>query len=452
MRKLIFLLALVAVLFTSCQNDDDSFVQDSNQDFNLALENALREAGDASGLDFFKMPESDDFNAIPQDPKNPITADKVELGKMLFHEAGLGVNPKFSLGKNTYSCASCHFASAGFQAGRQQGMGEGGIGFGMNGEARTMGALYNAQNIDVQPIRSPSAMNAAYQELMLWNGQFGGTAMNAGTEWNWTEGTPKAKNNLGFQGIETQAIAGLEVHRMAVDEALVTELGYKEMFDNTFADLPVGERYTTLNAGLAIAAYERTLLSNKAPFQKWLKGEKDAMSSAELEGAVLFFTKAACVDCHTGPALNKMSFEAIGMKDLFQCDQSIINASSTNIENKGRGGFNGNADDDYKFKVPQLYNLKSSPFYGHGASFRSIKDVIAYKNKAEAENQNVSVQQLSEHFKPLDLSNDEIDKLTLFVSKSLFDPSLGRYQPESVESGLCIPVSDVLSSYQLGCE
>jgi len=432
--------------------DDESIVLEDVRDFDLELQNALREAGDGNGLDYFKFPESNNFNSIPQDPKNSITENKVKLGKMLFHEAGLGVNPKLNLGKNTYSCASCHFASAGFQAGRQQGIGEGGIGFGINGEARTMGALYDEKNIDVQPIRSPTAMNAAYQELMLWNGQFGGTEMNDGTQWNWTEGTPKAKNNLGFEGIETQAIAGLEVHRMAVTPELVDELGYKELFDDVFGDLPVGERYTTLNAGLAIAAFERTILSNEAPFQKWLNGDRNAMSSSELEGAVLFFTKAKCVDCHTGPALNKMSFEAIGMKDLFQCEETTIATSSDKIENKGRGGFTGNVEEEYQFKVPQLYNLKSSPFYGHGATFNSIKDVIVYKNNAIAENDNVPPHQLSEHFNPLDLTNDEINKLTLFISKSLHDPNLDRYQPDWVESGLCIPVSDALSSVQLGCE
>ena len=55
---------------------------------------------------------------------------------MLYHETGLGISPKLDIGKETYSCASCHFAAAGFQAGRFQGIGEGGLGFGVNGEGR----------------------------------------------------------------------------------------------------------------------------------------------------------------------------------------------------------------------------------------------------------------------------------------------------------------------------
>ena len=99
--------------------DDDNFA------LSLELEEALIEASDGIGKSFFELPASDDFASIPQDPLNPLTKDKVALGKLLFHETGLGIHPKLDLGKETYSCASCHFASAGFQACRQQGIGEG---------------------------------------------------------------------------------------------------------------------------------------------------------------------------------------------------------------------------------------------------------------------------------------------------------------------------------------
>ena len=167
------------------------------------------------------LPASDDFSKIPQDPLNPLTTEKVELGKLLFHETGIALAPMQEFAEGTFSCASCHFAGAGFQAGRFQGIGDGGIGFGINGEGRTKGALYQGDELDVQPIRSPTIMNGAYQKNMLWNGQFGATGLNEGTEAAWTTGTPKENNFLGFEGLETQAIAGLGVHRMVMDLSLI---------------------------------------------------------------------------------------------------------------------------------------------------------------------------------------------------------------------------------------
>ena len=449
------LICLVAYLFLtiSCRHDDniDDMAQEGSINLNAKLSDAILTASNGLGKAFFELPDPGDWESIPQDPLNPITNEKVELGKLLFHETGLGINPNLSLGKETYSCASCHFASAGFQACRQQGIGEGGVGFAFNGAHRTLGALYNEENADIQPIRTPTAMNGAYQEVMLWNGQFGAQGVNEGTQASWTAETPKENNFLGFQGLEIQAIAGLGVHRLGISDYVLDELNYRPLFDEAFSNDDAQERYSLVNAGLAIAAYERTILSNQAPFQKWLKGDLEAMSPKEIEGAILFFGKANCSNCHTGPALNKMDFAAIGLKDLYECDLDVLKTSAEDLENKGRGGFTGRAAEEYKFKIPQLYNLKDSPFYGHGSSMTSIREVIAYKNKALAENLNVPSSQLSEEFVPLHLNEEEIDALVIFLERSLKDPNLSRYEPEHVLSGNCIPVNDVLSSHQLGC-
>ena len=447
MKKLLILIAIISPFFYSCTNEPDLV-----DDYDIDLENVLKSESPDGSTQFFKFPESDDFDAIPQDPKNAITSEKVMLGKLLFHESGLGVNPTKGFGKGTFSCASCHFAGAGFQAGRFQGLGEGGIGFGVNGEGRMKGPLYNGDEVDSQPVRTPSAMNGADQKNMLWNGQFGATGANLGYENQFTEGTPKEANNLGYEGLEIQAIAGLGVHRLKVTGDVVTELGYREMFDAAFSDFDEDERYSQETAGLAIAAYERTLLANQAPFQKWLGGDKLAMSESEKRGAILFFDKAECVACHTGPALNTNDYYALGMKNLDQCPEEVFNANPMSGGNLGRGGFTGEEKDNYKFKVPQLYNLSDSPFYGHGSSMRSIRKVIEYKNLAIPENAEVPLGQLAFEFVPIGLTQPEIDDLTAFVKNALYDPNLLRYQPETVNSGNCIPVSDPLASNQLGCD
>ena len=162
-----------------------------------------------------------------------------------------------------------------------------------------------------------------------------------------------------------------------------------------FPSVDASQRYTKLNGALAIAAYERTLLPNQAPFQQWLNGNSSAMNEQETEGALLFFDDAQCFSCHSGPALNGMDFHALAMKDLAGDDVLTVIDDATK---RGRGGFTNNPEDDYKFKTPQLYNLKDVTFYGHGGSFQSIEDVIRYKNDAVAENQEVPTGQVSPMF------------------------------------------------------
>ncbi|TNJ44332.1 cytochrome-c peroxidase [Tamlana fucoidanivorans] len=437
------LLVILMLILSACENDHDYYTPTPLQE---NLENRLIDL--YGSLESLELPASNDFTAIPSDVKNPLTSAKVKLGKFLYHETALALNPTKEEGMGTYSCASCHHAAAGFQSGIIQGIGEGGIGFGIHGEDRVKSSTYEANEIDVQPIRSPSILNAAYQEVMLWNGQFGAKGMNAGTEASWTPGTPKETNTLGFEGVETQAIAGLGVHRMMVDKNILYNANYIDLFDEAFPNDLEEIRYSKTNAGLAIAAYERTVLPNEAPFQKWLKGDVKAMSNEELAGALLFFDKAKCYICHSGPGLNGMSFHALGMNDL--AGENVFN-DIDEATRKGRGGFTGKEEDNFKFKTPQLYNLKDVEFLGHGGSFSSVKEVVTYKNKGVAENAEVPLNKLSSLFVPLGLSEHEVDLIALFIENSLYDSKLMRYQPESLPSGNCLINADAQSSEDMGC-
>lgn len=455
MKKAILHGVLVYAVFsllTSCK--DNSATEQANP-LDIQLEDALKKSSNGTGKSYYLLPESTEFSKIPQDPKNVLTSAKVELGKLLFHETGLARRPIVESSKETYSCASCHHVKAGFQACVPQGMGEGGIGFGLNGEKRIKNTSYSDASIDVQPVRSPSALNIAYQTNILWNGQFGATHLNENTQASWTVGTPKEKNKLGFQGTETQAIAGQDVHRLGIDRLFITNIPtyknlYVKAFDETSLQNPT---QLQINGGLAIAAYERTLLANQAPFQDWLKGNYSSMTDVQKKGAILFFGKAGCVTCHNGPSLANMEFYALGMGDLKNGkygENDVVGVTAAKAEHKGRGGFTGKPEDMYKFKVPQLYNLKDSPFYGHGASIYSLEDVIKYKNEAKPQNSVVPTSQLAKEFKALNLTSDEMVQLTEFIKNGLYDRNLQRYVPKSIPSGLAFPNNDTQSRKDLG--
>lgn len=433
------LMMLFLLAFYACVREDD--------EIDLQLRFAINTAENSRGLSSFILPNSNSLQAIPQDPKNPLTRNKIELGKLLFHESAFSTIGNFEDYARTYSCATCHHAGAGFMSGNVQGIGDGGIGFGVSGEGRKPAFTAELSRIDVAPLRTPSTLNVAYQTNLLWNGQFGATNLNIGTEDVWPAEGPVAMNRLGYEGVETQAIAGIKVHRIHFDETSIEMAGYKEAFDRAFPDMPDEKKYSDEGAGLAIAAYERTMLTYQAPFQLWLRGDDNAMTDRQKQGALLFFTKANCTHCHYGPNLASMEFHALGMEDLDENEAYNINGNDPAY--LGRSSFTGKDEDAYKFKVPQLYNLKSSPFYGHGSTFRSIRAVISYKNEAVPQKSGIS--NLSDAFVPLRLSDVEIDLLAEFIEDGLYDGNLARFVPGSVFSGSCIPNNDYLSREDLGC-
>ena len=413
----------------------------------------------------YTLPSSTDFAAIPQDPSNSITTEKVALGQMLYHDtafASNGVNPSRA---GTWSCASCHHVAAGFKAGIPQGIGEGGEGFGSAGEGRRLAMGFDTASSDmtlvpdVQPIASPTSLNSAYQEVMLWNGQFGNATngvINSGLAESVLSpaDTPKAENSRQLAGLETQAIAGLGVHRMAVETntPLQTNATYQSLYNAAY---PNGGDVLE-NAGKAIAAYERTLLANEAPFQRWLRGDTTAMTVSELRGAALFFGKANCVACHTGPALSSAPgatesemFFAVGFSDFSSTNPLVNGAVPENVA-RGRGGFTNETSDDYKFKIPPLYNLRDTNVFGHGASFTQIRDVVMYKNLAVPQS-NLGGSNFAAEFVPLNLSTQELDDLTAFLTDALYDANLARYVPTSVPSGDCFPNADTTSRMNLNC-
>lgn len=402
-------------------------------------------------LNHYVLPQSHDFANIPQSAANPLTTEKVSLGKMLFFEPGFGVEAMHSEGLKTFSCGSCHIPAAGFRPNRAQGIADGGAGFGINGEARYKYPSYLASEIDAQGARPLSVLNVAFVTNTMWNGSFGSDGVNTGTEHRWGVSDPgTAINHEHLGALEGQNIEGLKVHRLLYTPELVEANGYKAFFDAAFPDVPESERYTRKTASFAISAYLRTLTTTEAPFQRWLRGDKTAMTEEMKRGAILFFDKAGCVRCHNEPNLGSMTFHALGVEDLYE--NGGLKTSESDLRNFGRGGFTGIQEDMFKFRVPQLYNLGDSGPYFHGSSKQTLEEVVQYFNAGIPENSRVPQSQISPFFHPLGLTHAEMSDLTAFIRYGLRDPNLLRYQPERVMSGLCFPNNDPLSRHQMGCD
>ena len=436
----------IVLLLSSCTDDRNQFT--TELDTSLTLK--LCDVSPDGTMEYYKLPDGSNLNDIPQDYFNSLNEYKVALGQQLFFETGLGTQPKHGSGMQSYSCASCHIPSAGFTPGQVQGIGDGGLGFGFNGESRQKSQEYASEDLDIQSIRPLSVLNVAYVNNTFWNGQFGATHANEDTENVWDLRSDTKLNHLGYKTIETQNIRGLVDHRLTMDSLMAESYGYKTSFDKAFPEIKEELRYSPRTAVLAISAYLRTILSNQAPFQKWLQGDNRAMTDDEKEGALLFFGKAQCYNCHFDKNLGSGEFHALGVKDMDQHDDCIF-ASPHDRRNLGRGGFTLVDEDLYKFRVPGIYNVSDYETYFHGSSKTTLEEVIDYKLKAESENVRVSQDRISIKLQPVGLTDTEKAQLLAFIENGLRDPNLIRYQPESIGSGNCFPNNDPQSREDLNC-
>lgn len=438
MNKVLFILAWAVVLFSACARDEQGL------DIDRLLDQVLVDKSK------YILPNSDDLADIPQTQANPLTKEKVDLGKLLFYETAFSVRPANKAMMQTYSCSTCHVPKSGFKPGSIQGIADGAYGYGLQGEGREKSSLYSGNDVDAQGNRPLSLLNVAYVTNSMWNGSFGAEGVNKGTEDVWGKYLPSTVlNRLNYGPFENQNIDGLDVHRMSYTKELIVQNGYKEMFDKAFPEMDDSTRYGAVAASFALSAYIRTLTTTEAPFQLWLRGNSRAMSAEMKEGALLFFGRVGCGKCHTEKNLGANTFHALGVNDLWE--RGGFRTSADDRRTLGRGGFTGKESDMFKFRVPGLYNQGDSGPYFHGSSKNTLEEVIDYFDKGIAENKRVPESQLSYFIKPLKLTNDEKYKLLVFLRDGLRDPNLNRFVPGSVKSGHCFPNNDSISRIDMNC-
>ncbi len=195
---------------------------------------------------------------IPAD--NELTRGKVELGKQLYFD------PRLS-GDNTVSCASCHDPAKGW-----------------SNAARFATGIRN----QVGGRSAPTIVNSGYQYFQFWDGR--------------------------AAQLEGQALGPIQnpIEMDMTLEELVPKLnkieGYRKQFEDVF-----GTAATSESIAKALAAFERTVLSGNAPYDRFKAGDKKALSAAAQRGMHMFFNKAFCSSCHSGPNFTDGGFHNIGV-------------------------------------------------------------------------------------------------------------------------------------------
>ena len=280
--------------------------------------------------------------SIPFPSDNAYSADKASLGEMLFFD------PRIS-GANYISCASCHNPALSWGDGLPRGIGHG---------------------MTVLPRRTPTILNEAWGDLMMWDGR---------------------KANLEDQALgPMSAPAEMNTDMDVLPAKLAAIDGYREEFAKVFP----GEGITLDNVAKAIATYERTIVSGTAPFDKWIAGDDKAISVSAKRGFMVFNNKGNCAACHSGWNFTDNSFKDIGMSDA----------------DVGRGKILDLPSMQHAFKTPSLRDIDRRGPYMHDGSMPTLEAVIDHYDRGGEQRPS-----LAEEMKPLHLSAEEKADLVAFM-------------------------------------
>ncbi len=289
-----------------------------------------------------------DRNTIPYPDGKPHSALEIELGKTLFFDTRLSSNQKFS-------CASCHNPDLGFGDGMATGEGTLGNRLGRN---------------------TPHLYNLAWNSVFFWDGR--------------------------AASLQEQALGPIQAEgemNMPLPQ-LVNRLRQVPYYNQTFAAVYPESGLTSENIGRAIAAFERTFISYNSPYDRYMRGDKTAMSPAALRGMQLFVGKANCLVCHNGPNFTDGNFHNIGVAGDDAGRANIIK----------NPGFKG------AFKTPGLRNALLTAPYMHNGSVPTLEAVVRFYNAGKQPRPEVSAL-----IKPLNVKETEIFDLVAFLS-ALTDP------------------------------
>jgi cytochrome c peroxidase len=282
---------------------------------------------------------ADQWQALPETAPapadNPTTAAKVELGKMLYFDT------RFS-STGTVSCFSCHNVMEGGDDHRPTSIGVHGQVGGRN---------------------APTVWNAAFQSVQFWDGR-------APTLEEQSKGPPTNPIEMGMKDLD-QAIGRVR----AIP-------GYRPYFEAAFGK---GDVVTVDNAAKAVAAYERTLITPNSPYDRYVKGDKKAMSAQQVRGMETF-AAVGCTACHSGPAFNGAAGLPTGQGFFVKFPTfpgSAYEKRYNLTADQGRYTVTKQDGDRNMWRVPTLRNLTYTAPYFHNGSVTSVDEAVRVMGKTQ---------------------------------------------------------------------
>jgi cytochrome c peroxidase len=394
------------------------------------------------GDDNSTSPEDDDLRnrfgletlgPIPYPPDNPPRQERIALGRLLFFDPILG-------GEKDVACGTCHHPDFAFADRRQFGAGASGRGLGPS-RVVSSSAIPPHDPIQLEPRNTPTCFNTAFNldesgtpshdGLQFWDGRAAGLEVQA---------TMPITSRVEMAGDAYPGDVALDSVLARLQE--IPE--YEALFANAFPE--VAARGTSAidssTYSRSIAAYERELVTRNSAYDRFVNGEDEALSPLQKQGLELFFGKALCSDCHSGPMFTDFTFVVQGVPQE-GTGKDVISGDDT-----GREEHTGNPADRYAFRTPTLRNVELTPPYMHDGVFHTLDEVVRFYNDgALPRHPQCLDSELDERLvdangqaKVLGLTEDEIAALVSFM-EGLTDPGTALDPmlltvPATVPSGL----------------
>jgi len=323
----------------------------------------------------------------------PTTPEKVELGRLLFYD-------KILSGNMNISCATCHHDQEATGDGLSLPLGEGSFGLGVSrigqdekGEPLveervprnappvfTLGNVhfdtaFHDGRVAIDPDQPSGFATPAGDDLPLNLD----TLLAAQAMFPVTSGTEMA-GQPGENAIADLAAAG---DLPALWEVLAERLRgipeYVEMFIAAFEDVDSADDITYAHAANAIAAFEIDAWDfRNSPFDRFLNGDRYALSVEMRRGMQLFYDEAGCYQCHSGPLLSDLDFHAIAMPQIGPGKGQNLPGYDDGHDDLGLAGITGNDEDILKFRTPPLRNVELTAPYGHNGAYDTLEDVVRH--------------------------------------------------------------------------
>lgn len=323
----------------------------------------------------YSWPELKFFPKMPIAENNPVTVEGVELGRYLFYDPILSHD-------STFSCGSCHFQARAFTDSPNR------FSTGLNGDRMTRNTM---------PL-----FNLAWYPSYHWDGEANSLEaqvflpVRASNEMNlsWDIATRRIKNS-SF---------------------------YKPLFKAAFGETQIDSNLIAL----AIAQFERTLISHNSKFDQVIRGEK-YFTAQEYEGFVIMNdqTKGDCLHCHTTDG------NALGTTTKFSNNGLDVADTPADYEDAGLGGISGNQADMGRFRIPTLRNVALTAPYMHDGRFSTLEEVLDFYSKDLKMSVNIDSKMGFAHRGGAHLTEDEKEAVIAFLhtlTDSVFitDPAFGN--------------------------
>ena len=291
---------------------------------------------------------------------NPLTEQKVALGKRLFFDKTLSRD-------GSVSCATCHVPSEAF--------------------AQRGHAVSKGVDGRVGRRNAPSLLNVAFAKSLFHDGR------SASLE------------DQAWQPILAEEEMGSES-----EQEVLERLGASEEYVASFKEVFGVEQPDKVSVARALASYQRTLLSGNSAFDKWNWGESDALSEAAHEGYKLFAGQAMCWQCHplNSPGavlLTDHTFHDTGLSYISEQKRKREGKPGDATEDLGRFEVTGQAKDRWQYRTPSLRNVALTAPYMHDGSIATLVDVVEFYNRAEGKGE----------LQPLNLDEEQVHALVAFL-------------------------------------